>query len=471
MRAEGTAAGAVAARECNLLREGSSLPRESGATSLYAGQLRWGEAPEGPPLSVRFRRPCGSAIALASEDGGVRALDPSTGQFLWQPAVKASENAVFGLDWLNSTLALASGSQAAYVLHERDGDRPVSSANLTGHSGSVKDVCICDTSGLIATASRDGDAKMWDTRAPSKKRCVNTIVQPHLRETRPRNPCAVTSVCWLAGGTALATGGDKDGLVKVWDTRKQADPIAAMTGCGSRPRGVSSLFAHPRERTIAGATFSDGTTACIDCCSGSVRFPYLDGSGERSFYVQGAFSCDGSLLAAGDGGNSVAMWDVETGRLRKQRNTWPIAVLTSHTAEATALDFSPTDPLRLVSCSDDYTVKLWRKGRDRGLHKPPASHRRRKQKAQAENGDNQRTKVARAPSAEPSYQCSRTALQERDANTVNIRRRHGATTIVATATATGQEQQHVEYDEHSVLAKQQRGRKRGRERSISSYFG
>jgi hypothetical protein len=54
---------------------------------------------------------------------------------------------------------------------------------------------------------------------------------------------------------------------------------------------------------------------------------------------------------------------------------------------------------------------------------------------------------------------------------VNIRRRHGATTIVATATATGQEQQHVEFDEHSVLAKQQGGRKRGRERSISSYFG
>lgn len=439
---------ALKERECN---ERSSvkhgIPRGD-AQALAGSQVCWNTLPLGPPLAARFRRPCGSLVAVASEDGSLKALSANAPhKDAWdEDTVRVTDNAVFSVDWLETHILLASGSQAVHLLAEREGSSPVAFGRLDGHAGSVKDVRLCASSPCVAaTASRDGCVKTWDLRLPQHQRCTGTLTHPHLCESKPKKIGAVTSVCWLAGGTALATGGDKDGLVKVWDTRKQVEPIAAVMGpCGSRPRGVASLFAHPVEPSIVGTVFTDGATATIDCCSSNIRLPHFLGSGDRSFYVQGGFSCDGSLLASGDGGNSVAVWEADASRQKRMRETWPVAVLSEHCAEATALDWSPVDPMGLVTCSDDYTVRLWSRGHAR-KYQPPLSH-------QPQRLHEKLTKVAQAPretaqlfSSKKQHQF-RQPLQECSFNS------------------------NASYSVDGKHEARQGKRKQGHERSISSYF-
>jgi WD40 repeat protein len=63
-----------------------------------------------------------------------------------------------------------------------------------------------------------------------------------------------------------------------------------------------------------------------------------------------AFSPDGTLLAAGDGDNSIVVWEVGTGQMR--------ARFSGHKIGTMALKFSP-DGRMLASGGEDRTVRLW----------------------------------------------------------------------------------------------------------------
>ena len=101
----------------------------------------------------------------------------------------------------------------------------------------------------------------------------------------------------------------------------------------------------PDGRQVAAAC-QDSNVYLLDTRTRSVRA--LRGHADQVFSV--AFSADGRLLASGDWGGTVRLWEVVTGKQAR--------VLRGHTAAVSGLSFSP-DGRRALSGSRDKTVRLW----------------------------------------------------------------------------------------------------------------
>lgn len=330
---------------------------------------------EGPPLALSWRHPGGATIAIASEDGTVSGVDSSTGEEILR--IKERDNAVFGLDWRNEALAAATGAQTVDVHTIREGSHiPLLAHELAGHHGSVKEVAFNQFHGagaILASASRDGDIRIWDVRLPKGRQCISRARLAHQRALPPRSSGAATSVAWLAGGDAIASGGDKDGLVRVWDARalgKHPAPLHAIGSDGARLRGVTSLSSHPTEPSFIGVAWSDGTAGTVDGVRGYTAGQTLalgQQQGERSFFVRGGWSADGLFFACGDGKERVALWNVGAKYPPGSGSAEPLkpdAWLLGHEKEVTALAWHPSDPGVVATCSEDGTTKAWRCGGD-----------------------------------------------------------------------------------------------------------
>ncbi len=113
---------------------------------------------------------------------------------------------------------------------------------------------------VLASASRDGTAMVWDLRcsgssggagAVARHRPVRVVRGAHVPPSSPagrrRAPAAsqdpqrsVTSALFLADGHRLATAGASDGLVKLWDLRD-----VRVGGHNLRPEPAATLRPHP----------------------------------------------------------------------------------------------------------------------------------------------------------------------------------------------------------------------------------
>uniref|UniRef100_A0A667XV32 Denticleless E3 ubiquitin protein ligase homolog (Drosophila) n=1 Tax=Myripristis murdjan TaxID=586833 RepID=A0A667XV32_9TELE len=343
-----------------------------------------------PPFGLAFSSAPGlhSALAVANEEGIVRLYNTESRE---NPVLKewlAHENAVFDIAWVpgEASLVTASGDQMAKLWDVKSGELL---GSFKGHQCSLKSVAFTQQEkAVFCTGGRDGNIMIWDTRCSKKDgfyRQVKQISGAHNKAERntpskvkKRRSCArgmapsvdsqqsVTVVLFRDEHTLISSGA-VDGIIKMWDLRKNYtahhhDPTPLQTypypGSSSRKLGYSGLVLD-----------SMGSNLLCNCTDDNIYMFNVTGlktspvavfSGHlnSSFYVKSSISPDDQFLASGSSDHHTYIWKISDPES-------PPMMLQGHSQEVTSVAWCPTDFTKIASCSDDNTIRIWRL--DRGM--------------------------------------------------------------------------------------------------------
>lgn len=379
-----------------------------------------------PPFTLSFSRTAlfGHALLCGDEEGVLTILDTrrslnaqmhaSTPSSSPVARFRAHDNAIFDAIWLpgDACAATSSGDATVRVFDVATSFR---SALLRGAAGSVKAVRnLPGSQHVLLTAARDGAVRAFDTRVPSKydpsvsrevfHSPVFTLPRAHERETsragatatkRRRiraNPPAdqvgsVTSLVFMPGEEyKLFTAGAADGAVKLWDLRGSerrrgtgnltlgglsANCIAKATPgleerCGvsgsRRSKGIASLDIDPSGRHLA-VSAAESTVYVYD--AGDIGLGHslaLTGHAQTSFYIRARFSPCGRFVMSGSADSRAYIWDLD--EYGEDGELAPLVCLEGHRGGETAgVAWCEADPLKVATCGDDATAKVWRVNR------------------------------------------------------------------------------------------------------------
>ncbi|XP_062911890.1 denticleless protein homolog [Mobula hypostoma] len=298
----------------------------------------------------------------------------------------AHNNAVFDLAWVprEPKLVTASGDQTAKLW-----DVNVSEllGTFKGHQCSLKSVAFgAQETAVFCTGGRDGNIMVWDTRCSKKDgfyRQVKQITGAHnsqLKQTSPRQkkrrPAArglaptvdsqqsVTVVIFRDENTLISAGA-VDGVIKVWDLRKNytilhQDPVPVQSfpypGTSARKLGYSSLILDSKGSNLF-ANCTDDSIYMFNL-TGLKTTPVATFCGHQNstFYIKAGLSPDDQFLVSGSTDHNAYIWKVSD-------PLYPPTVLQGHTQEVTSVSWCPSDFSKIATCSDDNTVRIWRLNR------------------------------------------------------------------------------------------------------------
>ncbi|XP_056151020.1 denticleless protein homolog [Lampris incognitus] len=343
-----------------------------------------------PPFGVAFSTARGlqSVLAVANEEGVVRLYNTESRE---NPVLKewmAHENAVFDIAWVpgEASLVTASGDQMAKLWDVKSGELL---GCFKGHQCSLKSVAFTkQEKAVFCSGGRDGNIMVWDTRCSKKDgfyRQVKQISGAHnkadkitpskVKKRRPGTRGMAPSVDSQQSVTVvlfrdehtLVSSGAVDGIIKVWDLRKNytahhhnPEPLQKYLYPGSSTRkiGYSGL--------VLDSTGSNLFSSCIDNniymfnISGLKTTPVAVFAGHlnSSFYIKSTVSPDDQFLASGSSDHQAYIWNISD-------PSHPPMTLQGHSQEVTTVTWCPSDFTKIASCSDDNTVRIWRL--DRGM--------------------------------------------------------------------------------------------------------
>ncbi|KAM9798554.1 denticleless protein homolog [Neosynchiropus ocellatus] len=327
-------------------------------------------------------------IAVANEEGAVMIYNTERCKTPLLKEWSAHENAVFDIAWVpgEPQLVTAAGDQMAHLWDVKSGEML---GKFKGHHCSLKTVAFSpEEKAVFCTGARDGNIMVWDTRCSKKDgfyRQVKQISSAHnkaetnqLSKTKKRRPStrgmapsvdsqqSVTVVLFRDQHTLISSGA-VDGVVKMWDLRKNYtahnhDPVALQTfpypGSSMRTRlGYSGLVLDSSRSNVM-CNCTDDNIYMFNV-NGIKTTPEAVFSGHlnSSFYVKSSISPDGQFLASGSSDNHMYIWKISDPEQ-------PPMTLQGHNEEVTCVAWCPTDFTKIASCSDDQTVRIWRLHRD-----------------------------------------------------------------------------------------------------------
>lgn len=204
---------------------------------------------------------------------------------------------------------------------------------LAGHRDEITSGTFSLEEGQVATASRDGTARIWD---------ATTGKALHVLEREPWWE-EVLDVAFSPDGSTLATA-DADGTIRLW---------SSVTGKQVRVLKEHKSFVHSVE-------FSpDGKLVASSGQDYSVRLWDVETGNEistfRGFEKQAvydvAFSPDGKRIAAAGEDGTVRIWDVATGR--------EVLVIAAHKGGASAVAFFPDGRRVITGGRHDCRTRVW----------------------------------------------------------------------------------------------------------------
>lgn len=200
---------------------------------------------------------------------------------------------------------------------------------LRGHDDRVWSVAWSPDGTRVASASRDGDVRIWD---PTDGTVAATL---------SGHDGWVRHVAWSPDGTRVASA-SHDGTVRVWEPRTGLQvmllnvPQSAVRAMAWSPDG-GHLAALSRDREVQVWDIAQGVEAAVL-------------SGHDGWVWSIAWSPDGQVLATASADRTVRLWAPLAGQ--------ELCVAAVHTDEIWDVAWSP-DGTRLATASHDRTVRVW----------------------------------------------------------------------------------------------------------------
>lgn len=199
---------------------------------------------------------------------------------------------------------------------------------LTGHTDAVRNLAWSPDGTRIATASRDGTARIF------------AAATGHCERVLTGHQAMVEMIAWSPDSARVATA-SRDRTVRLWDVAAGRQ-VGVLTGAADILCGVAwSLDG----RHVAGAS-RDRVVYVWDAASGELKHE-LRGHRDNIFGID--WSADGRLATASHD-RTVIVWDLEGGT--------PELVLAGHTDFVEGLAWSP-DAQRVATSSGDQTIRIW----------------------------------------------------------------------------------------------------------------
>lgn len=302
------------------------------------------EAVQDPPDGFVLRGHRERIMSVALSRDGRRALSAGWDQavIVWDLASRAEICRFQGhhaficsvafLGQGDRAVSAGGGGGAVYVWDCRTGKLIF---RLAKHSFTVHQLSASADGRWVLTASGDGTARLFDVEAGRQVRKLGGFFGGTHGD-------AVVSAALSADGTRALTGG-LNGEVKYWDVNANR-VVHTYRGFG---HGVRQLGFLPGERQALVA--GDRAPSLIDLRAGRITGTYPSPAKSwRAFALSG----DGCFVAVGDSwdGAFVRVLDLATGTQRRQ--------FAGHANDITSVAFSG-DGRRVVSGSDDWTVRVW----------------------------------------------------------------------------------------------------------------
>ncbi|BCL31772.1 AAA family ATPase [Streptomyces aurantiacus] len=200
---------------------------------------------------------------------------------------------------------------------------------LDGHTDTVRHIAWSPDGHLLATASRDGTARVFDAGSG----------QPLF--VLPSDGAMVESVAWSPDSSHLATAG-RDSVVRIWNAAS-GEPVRLLTGPVEPGRQVAWS---PDGRHIA-ATWKDCVVRVWEAATATLVHELR---GHRDDIWGVAWSPDGTRLASASHDQTAIVWNLETGTAA--------TTLTGHSDFVEGIAWSP-DGCSIATGSGDHTARIW----------------------------------------------------------------------------------------------------------------